>query len=92
MSENKKANIRYSDMDIKQKREYQKLKKRESRQKMTEEKKEEERNNSKLGMENHRLELSDEALEYENISAKHRMSQISQILEVRRTTFKYKSP
>ena len=46
MSENldKKAMIRYSDMDdmdINQKREYQKLKKRESRQKMTEEKKEE---------------------------------------------------
>ena len=64
MSENldKKAMIRYSDMDINQKRDYQKLKKRESRQKMTEEKKEEERNNSKLGMEIHRLELSDEAL------------------------------
>ena len=75
MSENldKKAMIRYSDMDINQKRDYQKLKKRESRQKMTEEKKEEERNNSKLGMEIHRLELSDEALKYENVSAKHRM-------------------
>ena len=59
-------------MDAQQRRLYNKIKKRESRSKMSKEEKEVERNGAKVRMQEYRLNMSDEEYKYQSLRDKHR--------------------
>ena len=60
------------EMDAEQRKLYNKLKKRESRSRMSKEEKESERNAAKVGMQEYRLNMSDEEYKYHSLNDKHR--------------------